>query len=146
MGRGYMFVNHLLFTDDIIFDEATKKGAENIRNLLTAYEQASGQLVNYEESLIYFEANVDEKMKATVKDVLKVRIASNPKNYLRLPMMVKSNKKRALSHYIDQIRKKGGKLETLIKVVLQSLPIYAMQWFLFPKTLCSKIEGLLNNF
>lgn len=88
-----MFINHLLFVDDsILFGEATVKGAENVRTILSTYEQAFGQVVNYEKSLIG--ANVDDRMKTSVKDILKVRIASNLENYLELPMMVRRNKKR----------------------------------------------------
>lgn len=44
-----------------------------------------------------------------------------------------------------QISVHEGK-EVFIKVVLQALSIYAMQCFEFPKTLCCKLEGLLNKF
>lgn len=104
-----MFVNHLLFADDnILFGEATREGAENIRIALSEYEQASGQLVNYEKSSIYFGANVDYNTKASIRDVLKVKVASNLENYLRLLMMlmmVGRTRKRTLSHYIDRICK-----------------------------------------
>ncbi|KAA3488043.1 reverse transcriptase [Gossypium australe] len=43
----------------ILFGEATK-GVENVHWMIIEYEKASGQLINYDKSLIYFGANVDE--------------------------------------------------------------------------------------
>ncbi|KAA3477767.1 reverse transcriptase [Gossypium australe] len=39
----------------------------------------------------------------------------------------------------------GGK-EVFIKSVLQATSIYAMQCFLFPKSLCRKLESIMNKF
>lgn len=36
--------------------------------------------------------------------------------------------------------------EVFIKSVLQASSIYAMQCFLLPKTLCQKLEGVMNMF
>lgn len=109
MGRGNMFVIHLLFVDDsIIFGKATIERAINIRRVLSIYEQAFGQLVNYEKSFIYFGANVVDNMKNSARNILKVRVATNLENYLRLPMIIGRNKKRAVTHYLDHIRQKMG--------------------------------------
>lgn len=39
----------------------------------------------------------------------------------------------------------GGQ-KVFIKSVLQSLPVYAMQYFLFPKSVCAKLEGIMKKF
>lgn len=52
-------VSHLFFVDDsFLFFKATYNGALLIKNLLTVYAQASGQVVNFNKSLILFSANM----------------------------------------------------------------------------------------
>lgn len=72
--------------------------------LVVDYEKASGQLVNYDKSLIYFRSNVKEDDRALVGGILGARVSSNPKNYLGLPMMVRRNKRRVFAYYVDKIR------------------------------------------
>ncbi|KAK5784761.1 hypothetical protein PVK06_039291 [Gossypium arboreum] len=157
IGRGKFSVNHLFFADDcILFGDASKEGANMVRSVISEYEQASGQRVNFDKSLIYFGANVDSNVKKLVKSVLGVRVASNPEKYLGLPMMVGRKKRWVLAHFVDRFRKRmdgcglrylsiGGK-EVFIKSVLQAIPVYVMQCFALPKMLCRKLEGLLNKF
>lgn len=88
---------------------------------------------------------------------LGVRIATNLEKYLGLPMMVGKNKnKKGFSNYVDKMRARisnwnmhflstSGK-KVLNKSVLQSIPIYAMQFILFPKSLCVELENTLNRF
>jgi hypothetical protein len=57
-------VTHLLFADDIIvFLEATVESMHALREVLLAYESASGQKVNLQKSSIYFGdgCNLDRK-------------------------------------------------------------------------------------
>lgn len=90
-----------------------------------------------------------------VTGILGVRVATNPENYLGLPMMI-GRKKWAFAHFVDRFRKRiegwslrylstGGK-EVFSKSVLQAIPVYIMQCFALPKLLCRKLEGILNKF
>ncbi|KAA3472180.1 reverse transcriptase [Gossypium australe] len=96
------------------------------------------------------------KVKEEITTLLGVQMASSPEQYLGLPMMVGRSKIWAFNTFIDRFRKgvegwslrylsMGGK-EVFIKSVLQATPIYAMQCFLFPKTLCNKLEIIMNKF
>ncbi|KAA3489989.1 reverse transcriptase [Gossypium australe] len=88
--------------------------------------------------------------------MLGVRMASNPKKYLGLPIMVGRKKTWAFANFVDRFRKRvegwslcylsiGGN-EIFIKSVLQAIPLYVMQCFLMLKSLCQKLEGVMNKF
>lgn len=113
-------------------------------------------MVNYDKSLIYFGANVNDQDKLNVSGALGARVSLNPEKYLGLLMMVGHNKKKAFAQYVDRIQQGlnswnfrflslGGKA-TLIKAISQAILIYAMRCFLFPNSLCIKIENVLNKF
>ncbi|GMJ04189.1 hypothetical protein HRI_004088000 [Hibiscus trionum] len=157
VGRQGVTLTHLFFADDcILFGEASTMGAQITQNLMLAYERASGQKVNFEKSLIYFSSNVSPEMKDVVGGLLGVRIADNAERYLGLPTMIGRNKREAFANLKDKTNTRvdcwsnrflsmGGK-EVFIKSVLQAIPIYAMQCFLFPLTLCTDLEAILNKF
>ncbi|KAA3482314.1 reverse transcriptase [Gossypium australe] len=157
VGREMFSINHLFFADNcILFGDATQEGVCTVRDIIREYEKSAGQKVNYDKSLIYFGANVKEEVKGDIINTLGVRVASNPEKYLGLPMMVGRRKAWAFASFKDRFWKHvdgwsfrylsmGGK-EVFIKSVLQATPLYAMQWFIFPKTLCSQLENIMNKF
>ncbi|KAA3488752.1 reverse transcriptase [Gossypium australe] len=157
IGKGRLSINHLFFADDcILFGDASLEGARAVYEVIKEYERNAGQRVNYDKSLIYFGANVNDKDKEEITGLLGIRVVSNPEKYLGLPMMVGRRKTWAFNSFIDRFRKRiegwslrylsmGGK-EVFIKSVLQATPIYAMQCFLFPKKLCEKLEIIMNRF
>ncbi|KAA3475779.1 reverse transcriptase [Gossypium australe] len=157
IGRERFTINHLIFADDcILFGDASKEGAHTVRNILNEYELVSGQKANYDKSLIYFGASFDHSVRAQITNILGVRIAVNLEKYLGLPMMVGRRKRWAFANFVDRFRKRveswnfrflsmGGE-EVFIKTVLQAIPIYVMQCFELPKTLCNKLEGIMNKF
>ncbi|KAK5834916.1 hypothetical protein PVK06_010596 [Gossypium arboreum] len=70
--------------------------------------------------------------------------------------MVERKKNDAFQHICDRMKMKvqswgarllsqGGK-EVFIKTVLQAIPTYSMSCFLFPKTLCTKLESIMSRF
>ncbi|KAA3470829.1 reverse transcriptase [Gossypium australe] len=144
-------ISHLLFTDDcILFGEATEKGAKVVKDILKEYESCSGQCVNFNKSTIFYSTNTREESKDLVSTLLGVRSSSSPEKYLGLPSIVGRRKKEAFSNLVDSIAvridawstrllSQGGK-EIFIKSVLQAILTYAMSCFLFPKSLCDKIE------
>ncbi|KAK5836892.1 hypothetical protein PVK06_012697 [Gossypium arboreum] len=94
IGKRKLSITHLLFADDcIIFGDASDEGAYTVRNILREYEAVLGQKINLEKSLIFFGACVETDVKNSVISILGVRLASNPENYLGLPMMIGRKKK-----------------------------------------------------
>lgn len=77
-----------------------------VRNIIKEYEMIPGQRMNMDKSLIYFGANVSADVKDKIVNVLGVKIASNLKKYLGLPMMVGRKKTWAFSNFIGRFRKR----------------------------------------
>ncbi|XP_016676453.1 uncharacterized protein [Gossypium hirsutum] len=107
VGRSNVSVSHLFFADDsMLFREASIEGASNLKNVIKKYERLSGQLVNFDKSLIYFSGNVGSDIQHQVGRILGVQISNNPERYLRLPTMVGRQKKDA---FVD-VKKRFVKL------------------------------------
>ncbi|KAA3459024.1 reverse transcriptase [Gossypium australe] len=150
IGRGRLSINHLFFADDcILFGDATREGVQTVRKIICEYESNAGQRVNYDKSLIYFGANVQDEMKEEITRLLGVRIASSPEKYLGLPMMVGRRKSWAFADFKDRFRKRidrwslrylsmGGK-EVFIKSVLQATPSMPCNAF-------SSLGNIMNRF
>ncbi|KAK5770682.1 hypothetical protein PVK06_046835 [Gossypium arboreum] len=79
----------------ILFGEASLEGANILKGVINEYETLSGQKVNFEKYLIYFNGNVEEELKEQVSNILGVRITNNPEKYLGLPTTVGQKKKQA---------------------------------------------------
>ncbi|KAA3459012.1 reverse transcriptase [Gossypium australe] len=122
--------------------------ARTVQEVIKEYERNAGQWVNYDKSLIYFDANVSDKVKGEITGLLGVRVASSSEKYLGLPMMVGRSKMWAFNTFIDRFRKRveGWSLCYLSMGGKEATPIYAMQCFIFPKKLCDKLEIIMNRF
>ncbi|KAA3462160.1 reverse transcriptase [Gossypium australe] len=157
VGRGNIMVSHLFFADDsMLFGEASIEGANNVKTVIKEYEQVSGQLVNFDKLLIYFSKNVGTEVREQVGGTLGVRISNNPEKYLGLPTMIGRRKKhafvdikerflKALHNWSLRLFSAGGK-EVFLKAILQAIPVYVMQCFKFPITVCRELENLMNKF
>ena len=150
-------ISHLLFADDsIFFCKASVEQARAIRDLLSEYEAASGQQVNYSKSSVTFGKRLSSDDKDQILQVLQIKEVPNQERYLGLPTYVGRSKKKAFLNIKDRIgRCLAGWMnrlvswagrEVLIKAVAQAIPTYAMSIFKLPKDLCLSIQALLNRF
>lgn len=81
-------LSHLFFADDsIMFLKATEQNCIAVESILTSYCHASGQVVNFEKSSVYFSPNTPHQLRENVGYVLHVNIIDNPGKYLGLPTM-----------------------------------------------------------
>ncbi|KAH1031445.1 hypothetical protein J1N35_043619 [Gossypium stocksii] len=100
--------------------------------------------------------SVEHSIDSSIGLVLGVRTIYHMDKYLGLPPMVGKSKRKTFQHYKDHFRRcvdswnlrylsHGGKC-VFIHSVLQAIPTFAMQCFLFPSSLCRALKGILNRF
>ncbi|XP_074288312.1 uncharacterized protein LOC141613473 [Silene latifolia] len=157
VAHGAPEVSHLLFADDsIFFVQATEVEANRVKDILSSYEKASGQMVSLEKTTISFSRGLSEERKRNIADGLGVRMVSVHDKYLGLPTVIGQSKSALMRIVRDKLQKKlqgwrglllskAGR-EVLIKAVAQSIPTYAMSVFKFPKTFCEEIRSLVSRF
>ncbi|KAK5784776.1 hypothetical protein PVK06_039310 [Gossypium arboreum] len=104
IGHGDLSVSYLFFADDSILSSKTLIEGENfIKVVVDEYEAISGQLVNFDKSLIFFGGNVENMMWEQIGRILGVRISNNPERYLGLPTIVGKRKKQAFMDFKEKL-------------------------------------------
>ncbi|KAL3614590.1 hypothetical protein CASFOL_041676 [Castilleja foliolosa] len=157
MGQKIDPISHLLYADDmIIFINGKTDNIERLKALLNRYEKSSGQLINYDKTEVYLSKHISDTRKQKIKDKLGCRIAEFPFTYLGAPIC----KGRIKNIYFDQLIQKvitklegwkskflsfAGKL-TLLKSVLNSLPIHIMSAVAVNKGVVKHLEKLFKTF
>ncbi|XP_024190432.1 uncharacterized protein LOC112194424 [Rosa chinensis] len=150
-------LHHLFFADDsLLFGAATMSECTTVKFILSTYEKASGQKVNFTKSSVVFSNNLQPQLKEDLAAVLNVKCVDEHDRYLGLPLRVgksktarfqylKENVSRKLVNWKSKILSSAGK-ELLIKAVAQVMPTYAMNCYLLPKSLCDDIHKLCASF
>jgi len=150
-------ISHLLFANDcFLFFRARDQEAMTMKNILSAYEAASGEAINLQKSEMYCSRNTPTDCQDRIATVLGVKQVLGTSKYLGLPSMIGRRKKATFKFVKDRIWNKinswsnrclsqAGR-EILIKSVLQSIPTYVMSIFLLPGTFIIEIERMLNAF
>ncbi|KAI5352872.1 Hypothetical predicted protein [Prunus dulcis] len=150
-------LSHLFFADDsILFLKAIKRNCNVVASILNSYSHASGQVINFEKSNVYFSPNTPQQFRETVEHIMHVNITENPGKYLGLPTMWGRSKREAMNFVKERMMSKveGWKqklltqagCEILIKVMAQAIPTYPMYVFLFLGGLCRELDGILAKF
>ncbi|KAE8708292.1 hypothetical protein F3Y22_tig00110348pilonHSYRG00365 [Hibiscus syriacus] len=150
-------ISHLLYADDNpLFVKNSMEEVCKVKSILNQYEKASGQKVNFEKSSIYFSPNTPDADRMRFFNELGVVEASEPGNYLGLPLAVGKGKRVAFNFIRDKTEKRiqgwtkrllsfGGR-EVFIKSVVQALPAYAMSCYLIPDGVIEDIRSQARSY
>ncbi|XP_060965129.1 uncharacterized protein LOC115720309 [Cannabis sativa] len=157
IARNAPVISHIFFADDsLLFSSASPLAAATIKEVLHDYSLASGQMVNFNKSSLYFSPNTTEDIKSQITSLLSIPIRDSIEKYLGLPQTFGRSKKEAFNYLTDRVWShlnkwnaqhfsKGGK-EVLLKSVVQAIPSYAMACFKMPFSFLSKIKSMMACF
>jgi hypothetical protein len=86
-------INHLLFADDSLLLLKIKDGsAQCLQNILSLYEDCSGQIINKEKSSIMFNRNTKSAEKQELMSSLDIDSEVRNEKYLGLPVYMGRSK------------------------------------------------------
>lgn len=142
------------FDDSIVIGEASVKNARSIKKALVDYGNATGQLINWNKSLIYF-MNVSVERQMKIKNIISCEIGSLLGSYLGLPLGL-SPPNNLWNSLIDKIHLKlagwkgfmlsqAGKV-VVLKSILKSVLLYALRLFKIPRKYALAIEKIQKTF
>jgi hypothetical protein len=95
----------LLFTDDILFFiNAKSASAIRLDEILCLYNEASGQRVNREKSVIFSSPCTSEAHRTEVKQVLNIQTWAFSEKYLSLPTAVGKLTSEAFEYILESAR------------------------------------------
>ncbi|WVZ54295.1 hypothetical protein U9M48_005117 [Paspalum notatum var. saurae] len=150
-------VNHLFFADDsLILMKAREADAQVLKQILEAYELASGQVINKDKSSILFSPNTTSHIKQSFRSVFSINQEAMNERYLGLPVAVGRSRKKAFEYiknkvwaciqgWQEKLLSKAGK-EVLVKAVAQAIPTYATSCFDLTKSLCDELSSMIGRY
>ncbi|XP_070677505.1 uncharacterized protein [Malus domestica] len=113
LGASGPIISHILFADDtLLFLKADGKNCRNLVDLIKLYCDASGQLVNFQKSSVYFGANIPRRVSAELANILRVQVVLDPGAYMGVPAIWGRSKKMGLTYIKEKIMSKGDKRKT----------------------------------
>eukprot|EP00253_Pinus_taeda_P015313 PITA_15313 len=151
-----ILVTHQQFVDDVmLYGQATLKEAQQIVKILTEFTHASGTEINKEKSKIFF-FNTQLAGQRFLACTMEFRIRTFPTKYLGI--MLNEHQYRA-ANWEPLTKKIRNKMDnwtfrslnapswlTLLKVVLQAIPLYQISSQSIPKSISQKLVAMFNTF
>ena len=154
--QGAPSINHLLFADDSLLLKIENGSAEHLQNVLSLYEDCSGQTINKDKSSIMFSRNTTDGVKEAFMAEMNINSEARNEKYLGLPVYMGRSKVQTFNYLKERVWKRiqgwkekllsrAGK-DVLIKAIAQAIPTYAMSCFDLRKTLCDDISTMICRY
>ncbi|XP_026430320.1 uncharacterized protein LOC113326864 [Papaver somniferum] len=117
-------INHMLFADDcFIFTQANISSVNNLLEVLHMFSSQSGQVINFDKSAVHFSKKTKPEVAATITNILGVKTMNSKESNLS----------------------QAGR-GTMIKHVLNSIPVYQMGTFKLPSNLINQLTSIEKKF
>lgn len=135
-------INHLTYVDDtIIFSSSDATSLQLIMKVLTAYEVASGQLINKAKSVVYMHHSTSDVVARKVERVTGIDRQEFPFVYLGFPIFYTRRK----MDYYQGLLSIGGRV-VMTSHVLQSMPIHLLSAVNPPAFVINKLHKIFTRF
>ncbi|XP_057774960.1 uncharacterized protein LOC130993941 [Salvia miltiorrhiza] len=156
IGKDKVPISHLQYADDTIFLlEADDRNVESVKKLLILFQFVSGLAVNFEKSSL-LTVGVDEAVERRWAALLMCKIGSFPCNYLCTKVGGRSNGVGDWKFLVEKVSNKVARWKkihlslagriTLVKSVLQSIPVYQLSIAFIPKVVIKELNSLFSRF
>jgi len=148
--------SHQQFVDDnMVFGHPSVQEARSLKSILTDFSEASGALINKVKSQIFF-FNTPPTTQKAIARILGFSIATLPSKYLGSPLFAMALKHSSWNSLLEKLEARlslwthralnMASWLVLIKVVLQSMPLYLFSILAAPKWVLKAIKQLQRNF
>ncbi|KAH9750393.1 putative ribonuclease H protein [Citrus sinensis] len=150
-------LTHLFFANDLLlFAEASIDQAHIIDAVLENYCRSSEAKVNKVKTTIFFSKNVASREGKLIGAALRVSITHDLGNYLGMSLLHSRVNKATYQSILDKVDMRlsgwnaahlsfAGRI-TLAQLVIQAMPIYAMQTTMFPSSVRHRIDKYCRRF
>ena len=102
-------INHLLFADDsLLLLKADERSASHLQNILSLYEECSGQTINKEKSSVMFSRNAKSVHKEQVMAALDISVEARNEKYLGLPVYMGKSKEKTFNYLKESMEACAG--------------------------------------
>ncbi|XP_004295853.1 PREDICTED: putative ribonuclease H protein At1g65750-like [Fragaria vesca subsp. vesca] len=129
---------------------------KRLKEILSIYEVASRQKINYGKSAISFSPSTSEEEKILLSNEMGMKLVAYHEKYLGLPTFLGRDKGKILRKVRERVKNRvegwhsnllslAGK-EVLVKAVLQAVPTYSMSVFKLPLGLCDELNAVVAKF
>lgn len=157
IGRSGLSIDHLLFIDDVlIFCRVNENEVRALIGCLNSYCEWFGQLVNFSKSGVFFSKNTCKGQRRAIERILNLKSFKSNAFYLGNPLFLGRSKIKSFSFLKEKVESRlaswqGNLLSlarklTLVKSVLNALPLYTMSSIIVPSFVCQLLDSLTRKF
>ncbi|XP_048493650.1 uncharacterized protein LOC125494124 [Beta vulgaris subsp. vulgaris] len=150
-------LSHLFYADDVfLFGKASRANLDVILGVLKDFGELSGLFLNASKSTIIVPRKMDHNVRHSISSHCNLRVSSDFGNYLGIQIspnkLRKSDYMGLMDKTKDRIRGWQAKLLnmagrcTLIKSVLNTYPLYAMQTNIIPMSVLDELQKNTKRF
>ncbi|XP_026384870.1 uncharacterized protein LOC113280465 [Papaver somniferum] len=144
------------FYDCLLFINADLHNVNNILKIIEDFGAASGQMVNFGKSSVYYSANVPQRFCRILTRRLKVPRMNSNERYLGIPLIIGKNKVNCFTGLVERVKNRLFNWNSesmsqcskslMIRTVTNTIPAYTMGCLEIPSEIIKQIDNLQRKF
>lgn len=157
VGQNSLAISHFLYADDLLLARRENiRSARAIWECLDLFFRWSRQQVNRKKSSILFSARMSREGNRQIYDMWGLRGMKESSIYLGNALVLGKNHRKEFGKLNDRVQNRLEEWQskllskadkaTLIKAIVQAIPVYTMSTFKIPKGICDDLDTLVIRF